>query len=189
MGINISGIASSIAAIELKQITDLLKIEISETFEERVFEEALSNNMADDDMYFTPTTKGCLITAGDKFSVLDLKMRQLTANNHKLLKFIIGETSTFYFFEYIENEKVLRRKLSIDYEVKLEKGKSLELEFLGMEDDELIDQLIEMSCGNSIFSIEPDTISYKYKFLGITSNLKPPNPNNLKTIKPWWKLW
>ena len=167
MGINVSGIAGSIKKANVKLITESIGIIISDTYEELFFEYALSNSMEEDDLFFTETKNGFIITAGNKFDIFKIRFRNLSNNGHKLLKFVIGDTSTFYFFEYLENGNVLRRKLSIEYEVHTEKGKLLNQEFKGLSDDELVEELMIYVSGDSVYSIDEKIKTKKYKIITI----------------------
>ena len=184
------GFATSIKTNELLEITKKINISISSMVSECMFEEAISNNIECDEMYITETKSGSLITVGEDFPIFGISLKNLTENKNELLRFMFGETSSVFFFEYINDEKILRRKNVVEGEITHDKGKTLNLEFSGLAIDELIPELITQTCGNDFYNIEPDAISYKYKFQGKIE--KKNNTENIQTTsnkrKRWWRF-
>jgi hypothetical protein len=196
MGLNLSGFATSIKTSDLSEIAKVLNIKISEQLGKFAFEEAISGFIEDDDIYITETRNGSIITVGMNFPIFETVMCPLSENENKLLRFIIGETSMIFFLEYHENGRTLRRKVVQDYDVVDEEGKTLEIEYSGEDIDEVIMQLIQHITGDDIYSLEPEHLSIKYKYLGkiekteISIQDKEKSQLNHKAnIKPWWKFW
>jgi len=107
-----------------------------------------------------------------------------------------GETSMVFLFEYQENGKVLRIKSVYNYKTNAEKGKALDVEFSGIEIDEVIMELIQKVSGNDIYTLEIDHKVERYRYLGKIENkensLTMNNENQIDhqtSKKPWWKFW
>lgn len=196
MGINILGFATSIKTENLSEITDLINIEISEKLSSSIFEEAISNNIEDDEMYLTTTTHGSIITAGENFPLIELVMRPLSENQNKLLKFLYSETAMAFCFVLLENGKVIRKKNVYNNQITHDTGKSFAFEFSGIEIDEVIMEFMKLTSGDSIYTLEPDHISKRYKYIGEKQKKEEVNnketdviPQNKDIKKPWWKIW
>ncbi|MBA5791986.1 hypothetical protein H1R17_03655 [Flavobacterium sp. xlx-214] len=164
MGINTIGIAISAKINDLREITDKLNINIEGPIEENCFEEAISNNIEDDEIFFTQLKNGTLITMGANIPFFGEDFSALSEIGQKFSKFIYGDTSSQYYFEYYENKKLIREKYISEGDVQINEGKALPQEFAGLTDDELIMSVIYQTCGDDIFSIEPNVKSIKYKY-------------------------
>lgn len=190
------GFATSIKTDNLIEIAKKINIKVSEKIGTWTFEEALTD-IAADEICISKTSNGSIILVGDEFPILETKLRPLSENGNKLLRFMYGETSMVFLFEYQHDGKVLRMKSVHNYEPNGEKGKALEIEFSGMEADEVIMSLIQQVSGDDIYTLEPDHVSIKYKYLGDIENIESPlttineqkQTDSKLTNKPWWKFW
>lgn len=165
MGLNSIGFALNSTTDDIKDIMDKLNIVIEGPLETTTFENAISNFIEENDIFFTKLENGTLITTGINFPITEEGFSVLSANDKKVTKFIYGETSGEYYFEYFENGNLLRSKHCSDTMEILESGKALEIEFKGLKNDELVLELISKTCGNDFFYIEPNTKTEKYKFV------------------------
>jgi hypothetical protein len=195
MGMNIMGFATSINTNDLAEIAKKINIKISDKFGTWTLEEAMSDIQADE-ICIAKTKNGSIILVGDEFPIMEIKLRPLSENENKVLRFMYGETSMVFLFEYQENGKVLRIKSVYNYETNAEKGKALEVEFSGIEIDEVIMELIQKVSGDDIFTMEPDHKVERYRYLGKIENEEIPlttknetQINHQISKKPWWKIW
>lgn len=164
MGVNTIGIAISPKVDDLKEITNKLNIIIEGPIKESYSEEAISNNIKEDEIFFTQLENGTLVTFGTDFPFFGQDFSVLSEVGQKFSKFIYGETSGQYYFEYYENGEFIRSKYISEGTVQISEGKSLPMEFAGLSDDELIMNVIYQTCGDDIFSIAPDVKSVKYRY-------------------------
>lgn len=183
MGVNTIGIAISPKVNDLKEITNKLNIIIEGPIEESYFEEAISNNIKDDEIFFTQLENGTLVTFGIDFPLFGEDFSVLSENGQKFSKFIYGDTSSQYYFEYYENNEFLRSKYVSEGIVQMSEGKSLPQEFAGLTDDELIMNVVYQTCGDDIFSIEPDVKSIKYRYKSGKPTTKTKTKTQTKDIE------
>jgi len=195
MGVNIMGFATSIKTNDLTEIAKKINIKISEKFGSWTLEQAMSDIQADE-LCFIKTENGAIILVGDAFPIMETKLRPLSENENKVLRFMYGETSMVFLFEYQENGKVLRIKSVYNYETNAEKGKTLEIEFSGIEIEEVIAELIQKVSGDNIFALELDYKVQRYRYLGKVENKESLSTTNIEnqinhytSKKPWWKFW
>lgn len=164
MGVNTIGFAVSSKFNNLREITDKLNIIVDGPIEECIFEEAISNNSKDNEIYFTQLDSGTLVMVGLDFPFFGEDFSALSETSQKFTKFIYGETSGQYYFEYYENKEFRRSKYISEGIVETTEGKSLPQEFSGLADDELIMNVVYQTCGDDFFSIEPEVKSIKYRY-------------------------
>lgn len=143
MGINIKGFATSIKVSDFLKIAETIGVNVWDTYEHSTFEDAISTNNTDEnDIYFTETVQGTIITTGEDVPTLDFPIKQLSENG-MALKFLWGETSGVYVFTYYEKGKVVRT-LGISGKKQIKNsGKALEIEYAGMDMPEIINALIK----------------------------------------------
>ena len=194
MGLNIMGFTTSITTNALTEIAKKINIKISEQFGTWTLEEAMPD-IEDNEICIAETRNGSLILVGNDFPIYEVRLKQLSDNGNKVLRFLYGETSMYFFFEYTENGKILRRKLVEDGEVNSEEGKALDIEFSGIKIEEIIPKLLLQVSGDDIYTLEPDHKVVRYRYLGkienvenssIMENKNQENQNTKK--KPWWKF-
>lgn len=184
MGVNTIGIAISSKVNDLKEITNKLNIVIEGPIEESDFEEAISNNIKDDEIFFTQLENGTLVNFGDDFPFFGEDFSVLSNIGQKFSKFIYGETSGQYYFEYYENNEFIRSKYFSEGIVQISEGVSLPQEFAGLSDDELIMSVIYQTCGDDIFSIEPGVKSIKYRYKsGKPAPIKKTQTKDVKLVE------
>ncbi|MCF8275728.1 MAG: hypothetical protein K9J17_03250 [Flavobacteriales bacterium] len=178
MGLNIQGVATSHKGAGLSEIAEIISIEVSKKLSDCTFEEALSNGVAANDIYFIQTNKGAMIIAGEDFPVMEIPMKALSENDGKTVKFMYGETSMVFYFEYHENGAILRRKIVVEGETSHEAGKALDIEHSGIEVDEVITQLMLRVSGDDINTIELDHPIDRHRYIGRKETSKPSNQSN-----------
>ena len=195
MGLNIMGFATSIKTDDLTEIAKRINIKVSEQLGTWTLEEAMSD-IEDDEMCIAKTENGSIILVGNEFPILETKLRPLSENGNKVLRFMYGETSMVFLFEYQEDSKVLRLKSVENYEVNAEKGKALDIEYSGIEIDEVIMNLMQQVSGDDIETLEPDHKVVRFRYLGkiettensLTTNTETQTKQQT-TSKSWWKFW
>lgn len=171
MGLNIMGFATSIKTDDLTEIAKKINIKVSEQFGTWTLEEAMSD-IEDDEMCIAKTENGSIILVGNNFPILETKLLPLSANGNKVLRFMFGETSMIFVFEYQKDGKSLRIKSVHNYEVQLEKGKAFDIEYSGIETDEVIIELMQQVSGDDIYTLEPDHQCVRYRYLGKIEDVK-----------------
>lgn len=204
MGLNIMGFATSTKTDDLTEIAKKINIKVSEQFGTWTLEEAMSD-IEDDEMCIAKTENGSIILVGNNFPILETKLLPLSANGNKVLRFMFGETSMVFVFEYQEDGKSLRVKSVHNYEVQLEKGKAFDIEYSGIETDEVIIELMRQVSGDDIYTLEPNHQYVRYRYLGeiedaeksLTTNEKKEivknNSSELQAHfdrnKKMWEIW
>ncbi len=195
MGFNIQGIAVSKKCNVLSDITNELGIQVTNEFELSSFEKSISSFIDEDDIFLIPTTNGSIITMGDIDSIFDLSLSSISKNG-KALKFSIGETSMAFAFEYYENGELIRSIVTIEDQRIEESGKSLGVEFSGVEDmTELISMLMQEVSGDNIDTLDLSAKAYRHKQVKPVLEKEVNQETNNKisdkksNTKPWWKLW
>ncbi len=184
MGLNIQGVATSLKGASLSEIAEIINIEVSEKLSDCTFEEALSNSTAAEDIYFIQTSNGAIIIAGEDFPVMEIPMKTLSKNQHKVVKFMYGETSMVFYFEYYENGVLRRGKIVAEGETNHDAGKALYIEHSGIEIDEVITQLMLQVSGDDIDTIELDQLAERYRYIGRKAVTKPPVQSDQTASKP-----
>ena len=188
MGLNIQGIATSLKGASLSEIAESINIEVSEKLSDCTFEEALSNSSAANDMYLIKASNGTIVIAGEGFPIMEIPMSALSKDQNKLVKFMYGETSMVFYFEYSDNGAILRRTVVVEGETSHNAGKTLDIEHSGIEVDEVITDLMIQVSGDDIHTIELNHPVEKYRYIGRKAVTEPAQ-NNKTASKPWWKFW
>ena len=187
------GFATSIKTNDLEKLTKKLDWKISQRIGVRIFEEALTE-IESDEICIAETSNGSIILVGDDVPLFDSSIAAISDEKNRVIKFMYGETSMVFVFEYYEDGKFLREKAVVEYEVNFERGRSLEIEFSGLEVDEQINVIMSQVSGDDLNTIEPDHTCIRYKIL---DNVKDDDSNHFNSDKniignekkSKWKFW
>lgn len=153
MGINIQGIALSRKLDGLQEIAEILGVDEIVAINESIFEEAISSNVDDFDVYITEVDNGTLITVGSGFDLSELSLAESSFEG-KALKFMIGEASMFFALEFFIDGLSVRNILNAEGVNVWQQGDSLEEEAVEKNIEELIFRLIGTVTGTAFSNIE-----------------------------------
>ncbi len=164
MGLNILGIAVNQKIEDKISFCRELQIgEVELAEENAVFEEASSSySMGDNDVYFTETATGTLVTFGTSIDFTTIKVRP-NSIGRKLLLFVIGETVGMYILFLAENGEIVRY-LNYDQGQKIaERGLPLAPEETAADISELILTVVKEIIGTSFWDIDPSHRAIKFE--------------------------
>lgn len=199
MGFNVQGIATSIRTENVSELMHLLGMDTPTEVDTTHFENATSSFIEDNELFLTVAAKGTILIVGDKVPIHDVSLERLSMSG-KALKFMVGETSMVFAFDYYESGKLVRSIVNAEDQIIQEEGSSLEIEQTEADFTEIIFSIMDEVAGGSIYSLEPDTKSVRYKFSDsfdkVNAAIEPAHPahafeNNDQNFntKKWWQFW
>jgi hypothetical protein len=162
MGFNVQGIAISKKYDTAQKLADTIGLGSIEKVSDNYFEEASSSMIDDNDIYITEVKNGTIVTLGSAFDIQEIALNNASEQG-KAIKFMVGETSMAFAFEYFLNGQGIRTILNAEGENMMEEGEPLEIETKESDMTEIIFSLIGDVTGNSFYSIEPDQKSEHFR--------------------------
>lgn len=162
MGFNVQGIAISKKYDTAQNLADTIGLGSIQKVSDKYFEEATSSMIEDNDIYITEVKNGTIVTLGSGFDIQEISLNS-ASNEGKAIRFMIGETSMAFAFEYLLNGKAVRTILNAEGENMMEEGDPLEIETKETDMTEIIFSLIGDVTGDSFYSVEPDQKSEHYR--------------------------
>ncbi|AWV96891.1 hypothetical protein [Arcticibacterium luteifluviistationis] len=197
MGINVRGIATSIKTKDISELTNKLGLPTPTLIDKTYFENAISNSIENNEIFLTISSKGTILTVGDEVAIESMPIGNLSLDG-KAMNFIVGETSMIFAFDFYENGELLRSVINAEDQNLKAEGELLDIEHSEDDFTELIFSLMETVSGDSIYTLEPDAESVRYKFIleddkakdEITDTAIATEEHSIEeNIKPWWKFW
>lgn len=177
MSINIQGIA-----VDSKDIDDISKRlffnPVSQLGKSELAEISF-NSIGDDELYIIESKKGAIIIVGDNIPLWEIGEREkdnfnfwkiplkLLSQKNKVLRFMIGETSGIFAYQYYENGNRLRFFNTSEGEIIVDSGDILDVESQDSEPDENIYQLIFQITGSDLTTLSSNQDILIYKYLGM----------------------
>jgi hypothetical protein len=158
---NVQGIATSFKIKNVAIFATQMRVDISKSSKNSVFEYAISSEIGDNEIFVTEMSNGTILTVGNCVYIDEILLYEISKNG-RVLSFIISESSNIFTFDYYKNGELIRsvQKLGDDnfYEV----GDPFEIEETETDYTEIIFRLIQDVAGDSFDTFALDNQSDKY---------------------------